>query len=478
VEHSDWSGLLAFICQIFCGEIRNMALHGANAEKKGIDSIGFYNAYLKKYDNEGERILVDTPAVADSQSLLVIDMQDDFLLLPPGVGNPHGRFCVQDGLGMAGSLRDFILKHIKKGTFSKIVFSRDTHTFDHCSFGNHGGPFPNHCVANHVGAKFHDSMKHVNIESKNGTMVDVIFKGCSKMADSFGAVSYPDDDYSNERQLGNCSMGEGLTGGFYLKNKANNFVDYPFVGISKYELSDERSCPASTEANIYKELDTDNPFKISDLFGAAPGKTHNIYVVGVAGDYCVKDTVMNIRKQVAASGGMIDGVNVNVYVLQPFVRYGFLPLQFLGGKNVYKSRSVVSSANFTKLAAAVAMNQMAGEYKDLNKYVFRIGPIGQIFMLDEKEHEKAITAIEKIVPFNGLNMGEAIASNPGMYASFLSPVLDLIKDYKANNVTMLLDIPSVLSTSGLAVGGGRNKKRRNTKAKRNNRKNRKTNRRQ
>ena len=200
------------------------------------DSVNYYNQFLKRYDDSTNSILVSEPAAAESSSLFVIDVQDDFILPPPGLpflpkGYTYGRFNVEDGVNMTKELGAFIVANMDK--FTKVVFSRDTHTVDHCSFGTSAGPFPNHCVANHVGSKFHDDMKLPAI--MNDSKVEVIFKGCAQTTDSFGAVPYSTKDdetkkYSERRQLGNCTL-DGFTGGKYLKDKTKSFEDYPFTGI-------------------------------------------------------------------------------------------------------------------------------------------------------------------------------------------------------------------------------------------------------
>lgn len=424
------------------GEPRNR-LHNIGAA----DSVAYYNAFVKRYDDTTNPIIIDQPAQADSSSLFVIDVQDDFILLPPGIGNPHGRFCVEDGINMTNELGSFIVGNMAK--FSKIVFSRDTHTVDHCSFGPNGGPFPNHCVANHVGSKFHKDILLSQITGENGKKVDVIFKGCTQTTDSFGAVPYSKEEgakklYSEKRQLGKCSL-DGFTGGKYLKDKTRNFEDYPFTGIPQYSQVDEKLCPKSTTENIGLELG--EAFQIGDLFPGQTDGVHNIYVVGVAGDYCVKDTAINIMNSL--TNGKVGNVTINVYVLQPYVRYGFLPIQFLGGKNVYKNSAVVNpKANYTNIK----------DNKDINQYVYQYSPDFKKVLLTQAQITENADAIQAIIPFDGRNFDAAKASNPKLFCSFLSPVKDIITDYRTAGVKMLLDIPEGFTR--ISSGGRRKKTRR------------------
>jgi hypothetical protein len=60
-------------------------------------------------------------------------------------------------------------------------------------------------------------------------------------------------------------------------------------------------CPTATSAAIASQLG--ERFKIEDLLeeGQTSG-SHNVFVVGLAGDWCVKDTAMNIMKYVKRRG--------------------------------------------------------------------------------------------------------------------------------------------------------------------------------
>jgi len=130
----------------------------------GIDSsdiLGFYNHYLEKAAG-ADTVLVNELSLGsdDTASLMVIDMQNDFILAPPGIGNPPGRFSVANGESMAPKLAAFIRANSQK--FHKIIFTRDTHPIDHCSFFTEGGPFPPHCVINHEGAVAHAGLTLVD----------------------------------------------------------------------------------------------------------------------------------------------------------------------------------------------------------------------------------------------------------------------------------------------------------------------------
>lgn len=77
-------------------------------------------------------------------ALLVVDIQNDFL--------PGGALGVADGDAVIAPLNRLINDFSTAGL--PVIISRDWHPSDHCSFSEHGGPWPRHCVAGTPGAEF------------------------------------------------------------------------------------------------------------------------------------------------------------------------------------------------------------------------------------------------------------------------------------------------------------------------------------
>jgi len=419
-------------------------------ETEGIDNkdiIGFYNHYLKKFDKT-EETGVTTESLSlgpnDTAYLMVIDMQNDFILKP--TGHPPGRFSVANGLSMAPKLKKFIEDNATK--FHKIIFTRDTHPIDHCSFFTMGGPFPPHCVINHGGAALHPDM----FALKDLPNADVIFKGCAPTTDSFGAYEYKDEAYLKRRQLGTCCP-DGLcgedTGGFHLKDASRKWNDYPFTGIQEYENTDDailwpKDYPEAKYENIKDQIG--EPFKLEEIIPSErkEGSIHTIFVCGLAGDYCVKDTAMNLANDIKASGRK----NIRIVILQPFTRYAFLLLQYVGGNQVYKNTIL------TNTASGVFSN--ISNPKDINHYLFTIGDESYT-LLTKKEAQNAASNIEKIKqPKNSTN------PNPKSYAAFLTPIKDILKDYSVLGIQIEMNTPDLT----LMVGGRRRHRRVTHKVKR------------
>ncbi len=79
---------------------------------------------------------------------MVVDVQNDFC--------PGGSLAVKEGDAVVAPLNKMI------GAYSEarlpVLFTRDWHPADHCSFKAQGGIWPPHCVAGTHGAEFHPKL--------------------------------------------------------------------------------------------------------------------------------------------------------------------------------------------------------------------------------------------------------------------------------------------------------------------------------
>lgn len=388
-----------------------------NVPNEGVmdDLLGFYNHYLEKALSGTDVLASSVPTGPGvSNSLLIIDMQKDFTL-------PDGAFSVADGKLLIPALTKFM--DTNKGKFSKIVFSRDIHDVNHCSFMGRKGPFPPHCIINSSGAELMPEFKKYEGEPN----VEVIFKGMHPDVDSFGAHTYPADKYSSTRQIGpecckeKTEEGIGgcsdLTGGKYLVDRSKGFADKPF-----------EPAEANTYAAIKDQLG--EAFTIADL--VPEGSTqHNVFVVGLAGDFCCKDTALNIAKTAAANPSVAKGAQVNVYIIESLVRYAFLPIAF--------APPFVDKAQFKSVQ----------EGKNFTYYMFETLP----------GDKKRILAQSELTPDLDVNQMK--------YSHFLTDPKEIVADYAAAGVKMLMDAPNLGAAGGRRRTNRRNRRNRKTRGRKN-----------
>jgi nicotinamidase/pyrazinamidase len=77
-------------------------------------------------------------------ALIIVDLQNDFL--------PGGNLAVSGGDEVIPVLNGYIAKFLERGL--PIFATRDWHPPNHCSFRDHGGRWPAHCVRDSEGAAF------------------------------------------------------------------------------------------------------------------------------------------------------------------------------------------------------------------------------------------------------------------------------------------------------------------------------------
>jgi nicotinamidase-related amidase len=233
--------------------------------------------------------------ITEADLLIVIDMQNDFVDRPVEKNGEQqltsGAFAVNNGATIIEPIKEFADKCYEQG--GNVVFTRDVHTCDHCSFYTEACPtdypnkkhpkgiFPPHCINKTIGSGLVQEIKTFlsdktiseTIDENSTKKISVVFKGCDQGTDSFGAIEYPEDDYGRQRQKGCDPKTLEKTGAFYAEIKC-------------YE----------DKSVVKDDFDAVDNVKFDKRF-TIPKSIKNIYIVGLAGDYCVCDTAINLKKQ-------------------------------------------------------------------------------------------------------------------------------------------------------------------------------------
>ena len=95
-------------------------------------------------------LLMPSVTLKSGDALLVIDVQHDLM--------PGGAFGIQGGDLIIPPLNRVITAFLRQGL--PVLYSRDWHPADHCSFQAQGGPWPSHCVQHTPGGAF-DTRLHL-----------------------------------------------------------------------------------------------------------------------------------------------------------------------------------------------------------------------------------------------------------------------------------------------------------------------------
>lgn len=131
---------------------------------------------------------------------------------------------------------DYIKKHANK--IGEIIFTIDWHTAKHCSFKINGGIWPAHCVQYSEGAGIDDDILHACIDLN--IPYKIFIKGNNDATEEYGAFE-------------KIGVAQGIHG-YYIC--ANNQTNTSYTTINNL----------------------------------------NLVVCGIAGDYCVLNTIKNLEK--------------------------------------------------------------------------------------------------------------------------------------------------------------------------------------
>jgi nicotinamidase-related amidase len=141
-------------------------------------------------DSDGDFIGVDVPPLTKSDTLIVIDMQKDFLPRNHTTNPRCGSFGVPETEDIVQRIA--LLIQTASQNEATVIVSRDYHPRDHCSFNTQGGPFNPHCIQGTEGSEFISevgkAIEFAEISHPENTFI--VFKAMHEKQDSFGAVPY------------------------------------------------------------------------------------------------------------------------------------------------------------------------------------------------------------------------------------------------------------------------------------------------
>ena len=212
-------------------------------------------------------------------TFMVVDLQEDFF--------PGGNLPVPGADQLVYLLQQFITVIYQINGL--LIFTRDYHPFDHCSFIDNGGRFPRHCQEATPGANIiapvAKLMNDLVREKGDCNQIKVMFKGFYRNIDSFGSFSY-NREYALERHLCSKEKEDGgdidLTGAFEL----------PTINREIFDLSDLTRPIIGYNINVPPlVLDCSKGLRTSQLVITGG----DLWLTGLSFDYCVLDTAITAR---------------------------------------------------------------------------------------------------------------------------------------------------------------------------------------
>lgn len=167
------------------------------------------------------------------ETVIIVDWQDDF-------GTPGGALYVEGAEKTKQPIIDYVLNNQKR--INQIIFTRDWHTKKDLSFKKNGGEWPNHCEQNTDGAQINSELYNVLRDTR--IPIFIVDKGTVYDHEEYGAFEH-------------C--------GTFHHLHPNDKPNLKWCHFANFE--------SSSGVRIFNE---------------------NLVVCGIAGDYCVKETIKNL----------------------------------------------------------------------------------------------------------------------------------------------------------------------------------------
>jgi len=299
----------------------------------------------------------DEPLKKDENNVSLVvesrNKQDDKML-------DIGRFAVSEGIHCVDDVIYYIDKLNEKTDCDlNVIASRDYHQEHdknptHCSFKklkeSDPPPFPAHCVQGSNGTLLNDKISE-KLRNLKENKLTIIFKGCNGNTESFGSYPYScvgekNIEYTDGRQQHSCGKTSCSikkenklpnTGGYYFRDRnQNQYIDHndpinnSFAKTTRttdYQRGGYNGILGSVTEKITDVIrqESQTGLVLADGTTSVP-KTGGVvhFVCGLAGDYCVRDTAINIRN---------GNKKHEVYVLADATRYAALPAFVLNGSS-------------------------------------------------------------------------------------------------------------------------------------------------
>jgi nicotinamidase-related amidase len=289
-----------------------------------------------------------------NDTLIIIDMQRDF------IPNTHENGSIST-FGVANS--DIIIPEISKLTTrflsrdnGYVIASRDYHPANHVSFLENKGPFPSHCVQGTPGSEIVPMISRALLTSgKNKPKekhkhVEIVFKGFDTNTDSFSAVKYADNNSSNKIQQKNrgvckhahfCSI---HSGSFNIPVSGHKVIDQTKLFGPGGHMSGTGNINAPPDIVFTRSKKQMEESRLENMKFIK--KSKHIFIVGVALDFCVIDTAINLTQKIGKK----------VYIILDMCRPAFIhgdgyltpPLQLVQMLKKYNIK-IIKMSNIKKL---------------------------------------------------------------------------------------------------------------------------------
>ncbi|MEO7003286.1 MAG: isochorismatase family protein [Ktedonobacterales bacterium] len=161
------------------------------------------------------------PANRPNEALIIVDVQNDFC--------PDGKLAVPQGDTVVPVLNEYIKKAVALGM--PVYASRDWHPAHTTHFAQEGGPWPEHCIQDSDGAKF-----HLKLKLPPGAVI--VTKGDNELDDGYSAFQ------------GHLANGQSLFEALQDSSDPSQRVTRVYVGGLATDYCVERTVLSALESGL------------------------------------------------------------------------------------------------------------------------------------------------------------------------------------------------------------------------------------
>lgn len=434
------------------------------------DMMRIWKEFIFRDEKARDLIFDPIPIDPKTKHLFVVDMQNDFIDRPyketvasvkdstgktifiedppgcnpaniTGLKRHTGLFGVTQGSSIVEPMQEYIKTCYESG-YKNIVFSRDFHSVDHCSFCQQKGTYPAHCIHNTTGAEIIKEIKTIQLSTRpitdpvheflsGHTKIHMVFKGFHPLVDSFQGFASCD---SKKKFRANAK----ISGPTCKNNLAEGGCGNAMGGYKLrkgYKGNWDRDITDATN-NIVESKDLavgiafeNKPFEIPNV-----KKGDVIEVCGLAGDYCVRNTANALAEK-------YKGI-ATVVVLLDLIRYPVLP-----SFDYVINKSLEDGERFnTELPLKIeSQEDKDTKKKGINSYLIKwtIGtPNKYVFLKPDEvlEYEFKTLSPDTRIGNYVKSTGEPLAGNE-VIVHFLTNEKDIIDDYTEYGVKIYGPLP-------------------------------------
>ena len=357
----------------------------------------------------------------------------------PGLGK-LGNFNVADaGDKLVSDIVSKLKSALNDKNCKKIYITRDYHPDGHMSFSPYltpkpycactGGCFPAHCIQGHSGSLVIDSIAQVLKASNKKDKVKVLFKGMSPNCDSFTAVEKDDIDNYSSNTLSSTEACSSISGCYEIYNGSEPLtveqsLDFNLpISFDSSNLSNSKIKKLGNNSNLKNDTKklVKYEFKSYETSNKKRELIEEFQVCGLAGDYCVRDTITALAEKFKSK---------KVVLLGGLTRYPVLPLGTMATVPIhnYNSNSYLPNIDMSdyklkfddKQQIVDNFNNTTDPKKSLYYYKLKLDEQFKLHLNKVKENRRSL---ENPVQLNHLKIGNLDSFH------FITPPEEIARDY-------------------------------------------------